>query len=277
MIKVTVGSTATASKVMCSVDKKPFPGGEENVQVITGDVGHATWVKLDVRLTNSSEVMKLLFTVDSVKRMYPGLPIHLFMPYIPYARQDRVCNEGEAFTLRVFTDLINGCGFSSVTVMDPHSDVAPALINNVKIVTVDQLILKHVNFGSDWVVLSPDQGAYKKAHNVAKALGLKEVACATKVRDVATGRITQTHVPDWLEGRNVIVVDDIVDGGATFEALATEMDAVRVAKKKLWVTHGIFSKGEERLCGMYDEVYSTNSFKDYDVLSAVKCINVFQI
>ncbi len=49
------------------------------------------------------------------------------IPYFPYARQDRVCNTGEAHALKVFADLINSCNFDLVEVMDPHSDVVEAV------------------------------------------------------------------------------------------------------------------------------------------------------
>ena len=59
--------------------------------------------------------------------------IHLSMPYIPNARMDRVKNEEDVFTLKYFAEILNSLNFTSVTVLDPHSSVSEALINNLDV------------------------------------------------------------------------------------------------------------------------------------------------
>jgi len=53
------------------------------------------------------------------------------MPYVPYARQDRVCVPGESFSIKAFAALINMLAFDRVIVVDPHSDVVAAVIARV--------------------------------------------------------------------------------------------------------------------------------------------------
>lgn len=94
----------------------------------------------------------------------------LFLPYIPNARMDRVKQYGDVFTLKYFASFINSLGFSKVLVLDPHSDVAPALINHVTIgspIPVIENVLE--NIGEDNTVLFfPDQGAAKRYGSMIK-------------------------------------------------------------------------------------------------------------
>jgi len=177
------------------------------------------------------------------------------MPYIPYARQDRVCNEGESLSIVVFAQLINSCGFSEVRVVDPHSDVAPALLKNATITESCGLLKKDL---SSYYVVAPDAGAYKKAYKWAQKRNALGVITANKVRDVKTGRVVSVTVDKDVAGLNLLVVDDLVDGGATFKELAKCLTAAH--KVDLWVTHGIFSKGIKELTDTYNHIYTTNSF-----------------
>ena len=77
---------------------------------------------------NDSEMAALMFLTKHFKEN--GFEVILFMPYIPNARMDRVKNENDVFTLKYFADFINSLHFSLVIVLDPHSAVSEALINN---------------------------------------------------------------------------------------------------------------------------------------------------
>ena len=73
-------------------------------------------------MTSADDVMTLVMISDALRQM-DVKEILLTMPYVPYARQDRVCNPGEAFSIKAFSRIINSLEFSSVVVYDPHSDV----------------------------------------------------------------------------------------------------------------------------------------------------------
>jgi ribose-phosphate pyrophosphokinase len=78
------------------VETFTFPGGEVNVKVFPQG---AFDTSILAKLNNSDDVIKLIMTVDAVRNVAPDTNIHLSIPYFPYARQDRVCNEGEALGL----------------------------------------------------------------------------------------------------------------------------------------------------------------------------------
>lgn len=242
-----------------------FPGGEVHVTL------EAHFCNLFARITSSDDVMKLLMVTDAYKRMFGGKVFNLYLPYIPYARQDRVANIGEALSTKVFADLINSQNYPSVHVLDPHSDISTALINNV--VVVDSTVFAkavcklatHI-LKEDYIYVAPDAGCLKKVHNIAKATGYHtEVIFCEKQRNTRTGKITGTKVhSDNIEGNNFIMWDDICDGGTTFVEIAKVLKAEGANKVVLATPHGIFSKGLDYVFEYIDEVYCTNSFKDID-------------
>lgn len=254
-----------ASGVTTYVKVAKFPGGEVKVDINIGSKDAEFGVEsleVSASLQTSDDIMALLLTADALRRHYPRADMDLILPYIPYARQDRPCVEGEALSIAVMANLINMCGFSTVEVIDSHSDVAPALIRNCKNYPQSVVFNKIFDTFSDYYIVAPDAGAYKKAHNLAKELGAKGVICANKVRDVATGRIEGVSVSENVEGLNLLVADDLCDGGRTFTELAEILRKKSCARLKLVVTHGLFTKGVDVLTapGMYDKVYTTNSY-----------------
>ena len=115
-------------------ESKTWSGGEEHIRIDIRDIVNVENVTIVSRCNSSIEVMRILMANDALQRL--GVEtIHLFVPYLPYARQDAVMNEGEALSCKVFADLINTCKFKSVSVLDPHSNVEIAQIINFKILS----------------------------------------------------------------------------------------------------------------------------------------------
>ncbi len=224
-----------------------FPGGEVHVKISQNVHNHIIMTAI---LKNSDDIMQMLLTADAIKR--EGGFVHtLVIPYVPYARQDRVCNRGEAFSLKVMCDLINSIQAKEVIIYDPHSDVTAALINNCKVYDLPYLEIKSIL--KDKLLICPDAGAEKRI------LKLKTpYVMATKVRDVETGEIKSTKVyakEEEIAGRVCIIVDDICDGGRTFIELAKVLRELGAASVELYVTHGIFSKGFDVFKGLIDKVH----------------------
>lgn len=235
-----------------------FPGGEVSVQLTKRPVSPYDGLVVNADLQNSDDIMEMLLVCNALKRLgYRRL--ELVIPYVPYARQDRVCNEGEAFSLEVMCDLINSVDASRVTIYDPHSDVTPALIDNVHVIHQHEIILAHPEIleikNADMfvgkVVVCPDAGAEKKIQKLKM-----DYIMATKVRDPSTGKILHTHVyTDNLTDIPCIIIDDIADGGRTFIELGKALREKGATRVDLYVTHGIFSKGLDVFKGIIDKVY----------------------
>lgn len=233
-----------------------FPGGELHIEIpeLYGDE-----VLITTRLESSGEVMKLLLTVDALERQ--GVKdISLFAPYMPYARQDRVAVPGEPLSISVMANLINGCNFESVFVLDPHSSVTPALIHRMQKLDTRSFIEGVVGkVGGLPVLVAPDAGADSRVAKLALSLGLPHVV-ATKVRDSLTGEVKTGPLLGDVQGLDVLVVDDICDGGATFVGLADVLWKAGAHKMYLAVSHGIFSKGIQPLREAgYSRIFTTDS------------------
>ena len=240
-----------------------FSGGELHIKLNNNiDYKKIKQVIITHRVRSMNDFMAILIAKDALE--LKGVKrFDLVMPYVPYARQDRKCFDGESFTLKVFTDILNSQKFDSVHVLDAHSDVAPALINNcVNHSNEDYIEAILEDFEEPPILISPDAGSNKKANNLAKKFGLYLVKC-DKVRDVKTGKLSGFSVfEDNLYKRDCLIVDDICDGGGTFIGLGKEMKKKNAGNISLFVTHGIFSKGLNIFNKVFEKIYCTNSFKD---------------
>lgn len=173
--------------------------------------------------------------------------ITLYLPYTPQARADRVFSEGSPLPIKVFCAILNSYGFDKITILDPHSDVTPALINNVEVQYQEDLLKRKLPIISKYMggfkLCAPDLGAIKKIFNSVQNLGHKDYIQAIKIRDVVTGEIIKCDVLEETITGEVLIVDDICDGGASFKYLAEKLKEKGASKVGLYVTHGIFSKG----------------------------------
>ena len=196
--------------------------------------------------------------------------LYLYLPYLPYARADRMFGPGQNFGLRAFFENVLkplGLRFelNAIICNDIHNYGETKLLSSeflprVDLVNISQLEgLKYVYYGDspDYVV-APDKGAKEKAQTIADYFNVPLVV-AEKTRDITTGSITKMycHIPYRLSeapGLRALVVDDICDGGGTFLGLAELLPETH--KKTLFVTHGIFSKGKSELQQKYDNIIS---------------------
>ena len=250
-----------------------FPGGELQVQVpglpdaIAGDI------TVLARLQSADALIHLLLTAEVLFRAHLAGRKRLIIPYFPYARQDRVMQPGEAFSLKAVARFVNGLGFDEVVTCDPHSDVTAALVENIRITPQVDLVVAHQPLADllraeHVVVVAPDAGAMKKAFAVSQRF-VQPFIAASKIRDTKTGSITHAQVPEtpWLVGHDALIVDDICDGGRTFIELARALKANGANRVFLYVTHGIFSLGLGVFAGLVDGIFSTDSFLSRDIES----------
>lgn len=236
-----------------------FNGGEPHIKIKEKNlVGPVT---ITHRIHSFNDMGLLLIATDALRRM--GVQeIHTFIPYFPAARQDRVMVSGESLSVKVYADIINAQNYSKVTVFDPHSEVTPALLNNVEVIYNYEFMRQCLHkIDEDVMLISPDGGALKKIYKVSEYLGGLQVVECSKKRDVKTGQLSGFRVyEDDLKGKHCVIVDDICDGGGTFLGLAKELKKKNAGKLSLVISHGIFSKGVEMLTEEFDYVFTTNSF-----------------
>jgi len=240
-----------------------FGAGESHVRLTSQP---STDVRVFYRYQGDASVMQLLLLTDALRRA-GAVNIELIMPYLPGARQDRVCNVGEPLSTKVYAQVINSQQFRKVYVFDPHSDVGPALLDNVQVIK-NHAFIKDVlrDVTTDYVLISPDAGANKKVFELSAVLGGAPVVRADKLRDVRNGRITATEVfAESLHGDTCVIVDDICAGGRTFIELAKKLKEKGAEKVILIVSHYEGTADEELLLQSgIDRVVCTDSLLPQD-------------
>lgn len=260
---------------------KHFPGGEPHVKV-QGDE-FATKVYVTSRLRNPQEFMTLLVAIDAIHRFHPTADITAYLPYIPGGRQDRFYS-GESLTAKVYARLLNASPIDRIITVDPHSEVQPALLDRVQLVSglnLANTAYKKITtkYQHSPLVVFPDTGAKKKYVNqlhrrsaidngaaVRAEHNLPWYITCDKLRDTQTGKITGFTVIDDYEfdpSEPVLIIDDICDGGGTFLGTAQALKSRGAGDLYLYVTHGIFSKGFEELAKYFKGIYTTDSWS-YD-------------
>lgn len=190
--------------------------------------------------------------------------VHLVMPYIPNARQDRVKTNEDVFTLKYFAEFINSLGFNSVTVLDPHSSVSEALIDNLIIESPERFIQRAINDvytrERNLITFYPDEGAMKRYSGMLKM----NYAFGIKKRDWRTGVIQGLDVSgqtDKIKDSAVLIIDDICSKGGTFYHSAKKLKELGAKNIYLYVSHCENSVlyGDMIKSGLIEKVYTTNS------------------
>jgi ribose-phosphate pyrophosphokinase len=173
----------------------------------------------------------------------------LYMPYCPYARQDKEIRDNATFALHAFLEILESMGWSCVWTIDMHNPQAVVGYN------FNWLNNKMTPDCSAYdTVIFPDAGAARRYD-----IDHPNIVIGHKVRDQETGWITHYELEGEVMG-NCIVVDDLCDGGLTFKLLAKSITQESIKRLDLSVTHGIFSKGLGELLDWYDTIHTTNSF-----------------
>lgn len=263
-----------------------FPDGQQSITILRSpSFVRGREVKIYSRL-NTFRDLEIIVCANQALRGMGVSSVSLYSPYFMGARSDRKFTEGGVNYLKqVICPIINSQNFDKVTVLDPHSDVLEACldryekIDNHSIVKQSLTKIDNKDGAQDRIVLvSPDAGAYKKIFDVAKKFSIKNIITASKHRDIETGKITSTELPDisrYGENHKFVIVDDICDGGRTFVELAKEIRKHNsISDIYLIVTHGIFSAGFEEIGNYFTKIYSSNSYSDIEN-SQLTQFNVF--
>ena len=231
-----------------------FSAGELHTKCVNtirnGEGGsRVNYVHVLADIASADDLIELALANEILDRHFPRKHVQraLTIPYLPYSRQDRVTEPGTAFSLKVCADIINMLEFDKVTTWDCHSDVGTALVRNCVSVPQHEFVKSLVTayrLSPNWLI-APDAGAAKKVGLASHALGIP-FAIANKARDLPTGEVTEMRFAEKIFG-DVLIVDDIVDGGWTFIKLAEALKKAGASRISLYTTHGIYAKGLQPL------------------------------
>ena len=228
------------------------------------------------------EIFMLICIVKHLRsKMYNNVSFNLTIPYVVNSRLDRTHSDNEVFTLKYFAEIINDLKFNKVVIVDPHSIVSEALIDNVCVLRPSNIIsnvidtMRSLNeFKRELVIYFPDDGAYKRYKDMPC---FKDFNCiyGKKERDWETGKILGIEIYDKngskltneLENCDVLMVDDIISYGGTLAYSADklkEMGATHISAYATHVENSVLDEEKGTLLKRYkdniiDTVYTTNS------------------
>lgn len=192
---------------------------------------------IDWHYENDAELFTLICIVKHYNR--PKVKT-LTLTYLPHARMDRVKNPEDVFTLKYFCEVINSLKFDAVFVLDAHSNVSLALLDNVEQIDVKDYICRaaakvYADCKNIPVCYFPDEGAMKRYSEFAEGA----YAFGVKKRDWDSGQILgiQIQNEEVIKGKDVLIIDDICSKGGTFYHSAKALKEAGAANIYLYVSH----------------------------------------
>ncbi len=190
---------------------------------------------------NSDNLMELLLMIDAAKRA-SAHSIIAVMPYFGWARQDRKDKPRVSIGAKLVADLLSVAGVNRVITMDLHADQIQGFFD----VPVDHLYASGVLLPylqslhlEDMVIASPDVGGSKRASTFAKYLGCPLVLCnKTRVR---ANEVASMQIIGDVQGKNVVIVDDMVDTAGTITKAADIMKEAGAKSVRACASHCVMS------------------------------------
>ena len=190
---------------------------------------------------NSDNLMELLLMIDAAKRA-SARTINAVIPYFGWARQDRKDKPRVSIGAKLVADLLSVAGVNRVITMDLHADQIQGFFD----VPVDHLYASGVILPylqslklDNLVIASPDVGGSKRANTYAKFLGCPLVLC-NKTRARANVVATMQIIGE-VEGKNVVIIDDMVDTAGTITKAADLMKEHGAVTVRACASHCVMS------------------------------------
>jgi len=239
-----------------------FSDGEVDVEIQQNVRARDVFVVQPTCAPTNEHLMELLIMVDALKRA-SARRITAVIPYFGYARQDRRPRSTRVpISAKVVANLLETVGVERVLTMDLHADQIQGFFD----IPVDNIYASPVLLSdlqskaySDLVVVSPDVGGVVRARALAKQLGC-DLAIIDKRR--AAANVSEVmHVIGETEGRNCVIMDDMIDTAGTLVKAADVLKERGARSVYAYCTHPVFSgSAVERIAkSSLDEVVITNT------------------
>jgi ribose-phosphate pyrophosphokinase len=239
-----------------------FSDGEVTVEIRQNVRARDVFVVQPTCSPTNDSLMELLIMVDALKRA-SARRITAVIPYFGYARQDRRPRSTRVpISARVVANLLETVGVERVLTMDLHADQIQGFfdipVDNIYASPVLLSDLKSKSY-PNLVVISPDVGGVVRARAMAKQLGC-DLAIIDKRR--AAANVSEVmHVIGEIEGRNCVIMDDMIDTAGTLVKAAEVLKERGAKSVYAYCTHPVFSgPAVERIKSSHiDEVVVTNT------------------
>ena len=222
-----------------------FPDGETFVKINENIRGRDVYIIQSTCPPTNQHLMELLIMIDALRRA-SAHRITAVIPYFGYARQDRKSASRSPISAKLVANLITRAGADRVLTVDLHAGQIQGFFdiptdNLFGAPTMVRDIEAHHNGSKNVMVVSPDVGGVVRARALAKRLDAP-LAIVDKRRDRA-GESEVMNIIGDVNGRNCVLLDDIVDSGGTLCNAADALLEKGAASVSAYITHGVLSGG----------------------------------
>ena len=255
-----------------------FADGEIRVQIPVSLRKQNVYIIQSTSPDTNKHILELFLMADAVKRA-SGKEVTLVIPYFGYSRQDRKDQPRVPISSALISRLLKVSGADRIVTIDIHSDQQQGFFDG----PWDNLYASYVLLPAikqlkipDLVIVSPDKGGTMRANAYAKRIQAEGIAVVYKERDVHLRNISKAlDVIGDVEGKNCIIVDDIIDTGGTILNAVNLL--IQRGAKKVFVssTHGLFSNNA--IQKLHDSAIEKIIITDSIYIEGMKFTNKFKI
>lgn len=227
-----------------NIEVDRFSDGEIRIEILENVRGRDVFIVQSTCAPVNDSLMELVVMADAFRRA-SAASVTAVVPYFGYARQDRRVRSARVpITAKVVADMFASVGISRMITVDLHADQIQGFfympVDNVyasqAMLSEDRLLEKYPNP----TVVSPDVGGVVRARAIAKSLNDTELAIIDKRRP-GPNQAEVMNVIGEVEGKNCIIVDDIVDTAGTLCQAANALKQHGAATVTAYCTHPVLS------------------------------------
>lgn len=257
-----------------------FSDGEINCQISESVRGRDVFIIQPTSAPANDNLMELLIMTDAIRRS-SAKSITAVIPYFGYARQDRKAAPRVPITSKLVANLIESAGITRVVTMDLHAGQIQGFfdipVDNLYGSTVFIDYIKQKKLENP-IIASPDVGGVARARNMASKMGL-DLVIVDKRREKANKSEVMNIIGD-VAGKDVILVDDIIDTAGTIVQAAAALKAKGATSVMACCTHGVLSgPAFDRIDqGALDELVITDTIphsKESAKVTVLSVANIF--
>ncbi len=218
-----------------------FADGECSISVYEPVRGKDVFIVQSTCDHVNDNLMELLIMIDAMRRASAGR-ITAVMPYFGYARQDRKAKSRDPISAKLVANLLTAAGVDRVMTCDLHADQIQGFfdipVDHVYASKVFIPYIKSLNI-EDLAIAAPDMGGAKRANAYSRILSCPMIIChKSRTRPNVVG--SMTAIGD-VEGRNIIIVDDMVDTAGTLCKAAGMLMEKGAKSVRAVATHAVLS------------------------------------
>lgn len=261
----------------CHVQR--FADGEVQIDIEDSIRNDVIFVIQSTSNPVNENLMELLIFIDALKRA-SAKEINIVIPYYGYSRQDRKAKSRQPITAKLVANLLETAGADRVIAVELHAsqiqgffDIPTDHLNATK--PLINYIKENIGL-EDLVIVSPDHGGAKRADKMAKKLGDLPLAILDKRRPAPNVAAIETIIGD-VDGKNCLIIDDMVDTAGTLTAGAEAIKKAGAKKIYAMCVHGVLSDPAiERVSNsVLEELIITDSIHhDRDLGPKIKQISI---